>query len=252
MNESPTLLCHTCFLSAPAINWARNPSSVSGAGIKPTGIADVYSKFRPVKRVSPLKHQPEVSDAEADGKNEERRVNVSVSLCDAQGLKSRAGGTGALFGDLEHYDLDMDEILDVPYIKSSQQVATLPRVASEKKTSGSACFKGASLTHAESLSGTQFWPDIRKSKSTDLGFERSVGSDSDRLFSDLPFPDTPTHKAGSPGDCPANPPHGAKGTRQDKSWSGSRAFGELDEETKRSQNIMNVVREGQISLLVRG
>ncbi|KAA0714506.1 Synphilin-1 [Triplophysa tibetana] len=234
---------------APAINWARNPSSVSGAGIKPTGIADVYSKFRPVKRVSPLKHQPEVSDAEADGKNEERRADVSVSLCDAQGLKSRAGGTGALFGDLEHYDLDMDEILDVPYIKSSQQVATLPRAASEKKTSGSAGFKGASFTHAESLSGTQFWPDIRKSKSTDLGFERSVGSDSDRLFSGLPFPDTPTHKAGSPGDCPTNPPHGAKGTRQDKSWPGSRAFGELDEETKRSQNIMNVVREGQISLL---
>lgn len=244
---------------APAINWSRNASSLGGAGIKPTGIADVYSKFRPVKRVSPLKHQPEVSDAEADGKSAEQRVEASVSPCDAQGLKSRASGTGALFGDLEHYDLDMDEILDVPYIKSSQQMATLPRVASEKKASGSAGIKGSSLTHAESLSGTQFcvlspvsWPDIRKSKSTDPDRSASSlhGSDSDRLFSGLPFPDTPTHNAGTPGDSPGNPvaafpPHGAKAT----SWPGSRAFGEFDEETKKNQNIMNVVREGQISLL---
>lgn len=219
--------------------------------------------------MSPLKHQPEVSEAEADGKNGEQHVDVSVSPCDAQGFKSRAGGTGALFGDLEHYDLDMDEILDVPYIKSSQQMATLPRVASEKKTTtttaaaASAGIRGSSLTHSESLSGTQFcvlspvsWPDIRKSRSIDPEFlggsDRSAGSlhasDSDRLFSGLPLPDTPTHKAGSPGD---SPPHGAKGTRQDKSWPGSRAFGEFDEETKKSQNIMNVVREGQISLLVR-
>lgn len=225
----------------------------------------MYSKFRPVKRVSPLKHQPEVSDAEADGKSVEQRVDASVSPCDAQGLKSRACGTGALFGDLEHYDLDMDEILDVPYIKSSQQMATLPRVASEKKTtaavaSGSAGIKSSSLTHAESLSGTQFcvlspvsWPDIRKSKSMDPEFLSSAsslhGSDSDRLFSGLPFPDTPTHKAAA--DSSGNPPHGAKATRQDKSWPGSRAFGEFDEETKKSQNIVNVVREGQMSLLVR-
>lgn len=38
---------------------------------------------------------------------------------------------------------------------------------------------------------------------------------------------------------------------------GSRGFGggaggELDEETKKNQNIMNIVREGQISLLVSG
>lgn len=30
------------------------------------------------------------------------------------------------------------------------------------------------------------------------------------------------------------------------------AGGEVDEETKKNQNIINIVREGQISLLVRG
>nr|XP_055024730.1 synphilin-1 isoform X1 [Misgurnus anguillicaudatus] len=259
---------------APAINWARSASTLSGAGLKPTGIADVYSKFRPVKRVSPLKHQPEVSDTEADGKNGEQSVDgqkedASVSPHDGQALKSKACGTGAPFGDLEHYDLDMDEILDVPYIKSSQQMATLPRAASEKRTSGSGSsdrcqtLKGSSLTHAESLGGTQFcvlspvsWPDMRKSKSMDpdylSGCDHSAsslhGSDAERLFADAS-----AHKAGTPSDSQGHPAmfplHASKGARQDKTWAGSRAFGEFDEETKKTQNIVNVVREGQISLL---
>lgn len=33
---------------------------------------------------------------------------------------------------------------------------------------------------------------------------------------------------------------------------GGGAGGEVDEETKKNQNIMNIVREGQISLLVSG
>ncbi|GAA6230485.1 synphilin-1 isoform X1 [Lates japonicus] len=53
---------------APAINWSRGVSSHSGGGIKPTGLAEVHSKFRPVKRVSPLKHQPETTDSDSDGK----------------------------------------------------------------------------------------------------------------------------------------------------------------------------------------
>ncbi|XP_051508618.1 synphilin-1-like [Myxocyprinus asiaticus] len=262
---------------APAINWARSAPSHSGTGIKPTGIADVYSKFRPVKRVSPLKHQPEVSETDADGKSGEQNAHVNKddsSITDVQGLKSKVCVNGAVFGELEHYDLDMDEILDVPYIKSSQQMATLPRVGSEKRSSSDQCHvvKDSSLTHTESFSsGTQFcvlspvnWPDMRKSKSVDqdylrtqaAGFEHSPNSlhasETDRLVSGLPFPDTPTHKprADSPGSQTTFPLQGGKAAaRQDKSWGGSRAFGECDEETKKNHNIINIVREGQISLL---
>lgn len=275
---------------APGINWGRSASSHSGSGIKPTGIADVYSKFRPVKRVSPLKHQPEVLDTETDskspGQNVEGNKEESSSKglqtgdtpCDVQGLKSKAIANGALFGELEHYDLDMDEILDVPYIKSSQQMATLPRVASEKRTSGSSAgdrclgIKASSLSHSESLAGgTQYcvlspvnWPDMRKSKSMDLraqtvGYDLSPSSlhcsksEAGKLLPSRPFPDTPTHKAGADasGSQPSIPNQGSAVGRLDssKSWSGSRAFVECDEETKKSQNIINIVREGQISLL---
>ncbi|MCJ8735025.1 hypothetical protein PDJAM_G00242220 [Pangasius djambal] len=275
---------------APGINWSRSASSHSGSGIKPTGIADVYSKFRPVKRVSPLKHQPEVLDTEADSKSPGQNVEgndspkalqASVSPCDVQALKCKSIGNGALFGELEHYDLDMDEILDVPYIKSSQQMATLPRAASEKRTSGSSAtdrcvgLKASSLAHAENLSsGTQFcvlppvnWSDMRKSKSMDpdylraqtVGYDHSPGSlhrsisEADKLLSGRPFPDTPTHKVGS--DTSVSQPlfhvQGGSVGRLDNSkpWSSPKAFGECDEETKKSHNIINIVREGQISLL---
>ncbi|KAK2899240.1 hypothetical protein Q8A67_010658 [Cirrhinus molitorella] len=226
---------------APSINWARNAASHGGAGIKPTGIADVYSKFRPVKRVSPLKHQPEESEPEAEGKSGDQSAEAGKE--DACAVKTKGlPVNGALFGELEHYDLDMDEILDVPYIKSSQQTATLPR---EKRSAGA---KGATLTHSESLSGgTQFcvlspvnWPDIRKSKSVDQDYLRAQsarGAEPDALSSGLDKAD------GGPSAFPLQP---AKGPRQDKPW---RAFGEADEEAKKTQNILNIVREGQISLL---
>ncbi|XP_050973658.1 synphilin-1 [Labeo rohita] len=226
---------------APSINWARSAASHGGAGIKPTGIADVYSKFRPVKRVSPLKHQPEESEPETEGKSGEQSAEAGKE--DACAVKSKGLPlNGALFGELEHYDLDMDEILDVPYIKSSQQTATLPH---DKRSAGA---KGATLTHSESLSGgTQFcvlspvnWPDIRKSKSVDQDYLRAQsahGSEPDTLLSGLDKAD------GGPSTFPLQP---AKGPRQDKPW---RSFGEADEEAKKTQNILNIVREGQISLL---
>lgn len=249
----------------------------------------MYSKFRPVKRVSPLKHQPEVLDTEADSKlpvqnvegNKEesssKGFHTGMSPCDVQGLKCKGIGSGALFGELEHYDLDMDEILDVPYIKSSQQMATLPRAASEKRASGSSAgIKASSLSHSESMGGgTQFcllspvnWPDMRKSKSMDadylraqtVGYDHSPSSlhcsvtEADKLLSGRPFPDTPTHKAGTDttGSQPLFPLQGGSAGRLDssKSWSSSRTHGECDEDTKKSQNIINIVREGQISLLV--
>ena len=150
--------------AAPAINWSRGVSSHSGGGIKPTGLAEVHSKFRPVKRVSPLKHQPETTDSDSDGKvqgqgqglglgepgegskddpSTEKPTQPSTSS-DGSGGKGKSLGSGVgvvggnnpqvLFGELEHYDLDMDEILDVPYIKSSQQMSTLPRVPHDKRS----------------------------------------------------------------------------------------------------------------------
>lgn len=148
--------------AAPAINWTRGVSSHSSGGIKPTGLAEVHSKFRPVKRVSPLKHQPETTDSESDSKvqsqglglgepgegskddpSSDKPTHASTSSDGlggkSKGLGSSVGGVGgnnpqALFGELEHYDLDMDEILDVPYIKSSQQMSTLPRVPHDKRS----------------------------------------------------------------------------------------------------------------------
>uniref|UniRef100_A0A3Q1EYE2 Synuclein, alpha interacting protein n=1 Tax=Acanthochromis polyacanthus TaxID=80966 RepID=A0A3Q1EYE2_9TELE len=124
--------------------------------IKPTGLAEVHSKFRPVKRVSPLKHQPENTDSDSDGKAENQGLvlgepaeggkddpgsdkpsnapNPSSDGPKPKGLGGGGGNPQALFGELEHYDLDMDEILDVPYIKSSQQMSTLPRVPHDKRS----------------------------------------------------------------------------------------------------------------------
>ncbi|NP_001107108.1 synphilin-1 isoform X1 [Danio rerio] len=207
---------------ALAINWPRSAASHSGAGLKPTGIADVYSKFRPVKRVSPLKHQPEETQTqtETEGKSSETDTPSGKE----EPSKSRGLINQALFGELEHYDLDMDEILDVPYIKCTQQAATLPRAPSAGNTH--------TLVHSESLSsGTQFCvlsPVMRKSKSADLraqslGFENT-------------HEQIPDSKTGADG--------GHASRKQARGVSR-----EVDEEAKKSQNILNIVRDGQISLL---
>uniref|UniRef100_A0A671KTX9 Synphilin-1 alpha-Synuclein-binding domain-containing protein n=1 Tax=Sinocyclocheilus anshuiensis TaxID=1608454 RepID=A0A671KTX9_9TELE len=200
---------------APSINWARSAASHGGAGIKPTGVADVYSKFRPVKRVSPLKHQPQESEPEAEGKSSKEDKSRGLPM------------NGALFGELEHYDLDMDEILDVPYIKSSQQTASL-----KKRSAGS---KGATLVLSESLLSPVSWPHMRKSKSVDQDYLRAQSAHGSEP--DLDKPD---------GGSAAFPLQPAKAPKQDKPW---RTFGEADEEAKKTQNILNIVREGQISLL---
>ncbi|AWP07725.1 putative synphilin-1-like [Scophthalmus maximus] len=346
---------------APAINWSRGVSSHGGGGIKPTGLAEVHSKFRPVKRVSPLKHQPETTDSDSDGKvqglgqglgqgpglgdpGEDRKEDPGSdkpgqsSSSDGPGGKAKGpvgtgtgtgvgvvgGGTNpqALFGELEHYDLDMDEILDVPYIKSSQQMSTLPRVPHDKRSvTGSNLgggtlergrgggLKSATLSHNDplSLGGSSSqtpycvlspvkWSDLRKSKSMDpdlhllqrsqpgAGYQPellssgllscssslSSFSDADKLLSARVYPDSQTQR---PGVEPAGGPGlmfplpGCSVGRQDGSkprapapggggGGGPRGFGggggggaELDEETKKNQNIINIVREGQISLL---
>lgn len=107
-----------------------------------------------MKRVSPLKHQPETPDSESDGKLQNQGLGepgegnkddpsfdkptpASTSTDGSEGKAKGVIGANdpqALFGELEHYDLDMDEILDVPYIKSSQQMSTLPRVPHDKRS----------------------------------------------------------------------------------------------------------------------
>ncbi|XP_069562022.1 synphilin-1 [Brachyistius frenatus] len=336
---------------APAINWSRGISSHSGGGIKSAGLAEVHSKFRPVKRVSPLKHQPETPESDSDGKSHglvlgepcestkddpspDKPTSASTSSDGPRG-KAKAPPVGgnnpqALFGELEHYDLDMDEILDVPYIKSSQQMSTLPRVSHDKHTvmgsnlgggtlersrGGGGGLKSSDLPHNEPLSlgssssssQTQYcvlspgkWSDLRKSKSMDPDHHRSPGgggyqpellssgllscssslssfSDADKMLSVRVYPDAQSLRPGveRPGGNSdlMYPLPGCGVSRQDssKTWAppgpggggggssgggGPRGFGggggaggEVDEETKKNQNIINIVREGQISLL---
>ncbi|KAL4660877.1 synphilin-1-like [Arapaima gigas] len=268
----------------PPLNWSRGIPSHGGNGIKPTGIADVHSKFRPVKRVSPLKHQPEVSDTETDnkgqnveGNKEDASDKTNVSCSDSQAFKSKGGGP--LFGELEHYDLDMDEILDVPYIKSNQQMSTLPRVAPEKKSVGSSAGdrghvgKTPALPHSETLGAlTQYCvlspvkgPEVRKSKSMESEFLRhpnvgfghshvqsspscSKAADAEKLLPSRTFMEPRVPKAGASvpgGQAPMFPMSGCTGA----AWGGPRVHGECDEDAKKAQNIINIIRGGQISLL---
>ncbi|XP_008334693.1 synphilin-1 isoform X2 [Cynoglossus semilaevis] len=333
----------------PAINWSRSVSSLSGGGgIKPTGLPEVHSKFRPVKRVSPLKHQPETTETDSDGskvqgqgpgepgegskddpsseKPSQTSAPSEVSVGKVKGLGGVGGDTGgnnpeALFVELEHYDLDMDEILDVPYIKSSQQMSTLPRISHDKRSvtgtnlgggtlernrGGGGGLKSSMLSHNEPLSlggssssQTQYcvlspvtWSDLRKSKSMDPdlhhlhrslargGYQQellssghlscsssfSSFSDADKLLSARVFPDSQTQRPSLEQLGLMHSLPGCGVARQDgsKSWTvgsgvvpgvggGPRGFlgggGEMDEEAKKNQNIMNIIREGQISLL---
>ncbi|KAM3611293.1 uncharacterized protein V6R79_016146 [Siganus canaliculatus] len=334
---------------APAINWSRGVSSHNSGGIKPTGLPEVHSKFRPVKRVSPLKHQPETNESDSDGKvqgqgsgeagegSKDELSSDKPASTSSDGLDGKSKGLGgsvgvvggnnpqALFGELEHYDLDMDEILDVPYIKSSQQMSTLPRVPHDKRSvtgsnlSGGTLernrgggLKSSALPHNEPLSlgssssQTAYcvlspvkWSDLRKSKSMDpdlhhlhrspagggyqpellssglLSCSSSLSSfsDADKLLSARVYPDSQTQRPGveppsstglmySLSGCsvgrpdtskPWTPGSGGGGGGVGGGSSIPRGFGggggEVDEETKKNQNIINIVREGQISLL---
>ncbi|KAJ4922466.1 hypothetical protein JOQ06_019561 [Pogonophryne albipinna] len=280
---------------APAINWSRSVSSLSSGGIKPTGLAEVHSKFRPA------------GEASKDDPNSDKPTHASTS---SEGPGGKVdGGSGevvggnnpqALFGELEHYDLDMDEILDVPYIKSSQQMSTLPRVPHDKRSvTGSNLgggtlgggtlgggtlertrgggLKSSTLPHNEPLSlgsssQTPYcvlspvkWSDLRKSKSMDpdlhslhrppagggyqselvssgiLSCSSSLSSfsDADKLLSARVYTDSQRQSVDPPGGGPGMmfPLPGCSVGRQDASmpW--------------KNQNIINIVREGQMSLL---
>ncbi|XP_019721510.1 synphilin-1 isoform X5 [Hippocampus comes] len=330
--------------AAPPINWSRGVASHVGmVGIKPAGATEAHSKFRPVKRVSPLKHHPETREeppgwdakvqdrergaGEARPAAKDHRLPSNVAggkMVDAAGpglAGANQGGNPGVLGELEHYDLDMDEILDVPFIKSSgQQMSTLPR-ALDKRLAGAGNAGAATLERQQRQhkkdddSGKNApaqmcvpsplkWSDLRKSKSLDPdpqhlprsqssgGFQHPLhhphlhhhqeaaalsssssllsGSsslssfpDGDKLLSARVYPEAQSHNQDQrpPG---LEPPAGGAGVlfpllaKQDtaKLWGPAGGGGagrvgavEVDEEVKKKHNIINIVREGQISLL---
>ncbi|XP_063310196.1 synphilin-1 isoform X2 [Pelobates fuscus] len=274
--------------SVSSNTWSCGVSSLIGNTQKPTGIADVYSKFRPVKRVSPLKHQPESpQNNESDDQKEEKEENEknvesekipdSVSD-DIVGFKSKTIQPSVLLGELEHYDLDMDEILDVPYIKSSQPMTLFTRVASEKRTSsiypGKA--KAGPTGNLENLSAnaTQFCvlspvknsgqpsvldqgrhssgglehsqssiqcSSVHESEYHSNGFLNRTLSDSNAQKGEKSMPNGQLrafHLQAATADSQLD------GLNGNLNWSYTEG-----EDMKKNKSILNIVKEGQISLL---
>lgn len=273
---------------------------------KPTGIADVYSKFRPVKRVSPLKHQPETlenneSDDQKNQKTEYQKGSESdpgpqpeeLSPGDREGIpQSKSTEPSTLLGELEHYDLDMDEILDVPYIKSNQQLASFTKVTSEKRILGlcttinglssKACSTG---TPENSPSNMTPFCVLSPVKSPHLRKASSVVRDQQKLSTEEAESSPPLVKCGSAyepenqskdflnktfsdphsrkvekamPDCQLRAFHLQSSATETKleeqiggmNWTSSQGPEERSEYLKKVKSILNIVKEGQISLLV--
>uniref|UniRef100_A0A8C3YBM8 Synphilin-1 n=1 Tax=Catagonus wagneri TaxID=51154 RepID=A0A8C3YBM8_9CETA len=302
-------LCRRCDAqsedrSVSSSSWNCGVSTLITSGQKPTGIADVYSKFRPVKRVSPLKHQPETlenneSDDQKNQKTEYQKGGDSdpgpppeeLSPRDGEGgPQSKSTESSTLLGELEHYDLDMDEILDVPYIKSSQQLASFTKVASEKRIlglcttvnglSGKACSAGSAENSPSNV--TPFCV-LSPVKSPYLRKAPSVVRDQQKLSPEESETSPAPVKCGSTCESEnqskdflnksCSDPHGRKvdkavpdcqlrafhlqSSAEPKldeqvggvNWTGSQGPEERSEYLKKVKSILNIVKEGQISLL---
>ncbi|XP_075035288.1 synphilin-1 isoform X2 [Mixophyes fleayi] len=287
-------LCRRCDTqnedrSVSSANWSCGVSSLISNTQKPTGIADVYSKFRPVKRVSPLKHQPESPKInESDDQKEEKEENekngestkTTEKDCvpgDNGGFKCKSSEPGILLGELEHYDLDMDEILDVPYIKSSQPLTLFTKVASEKRTSsiyplskGKACPMGT--LENMTPSATQFCvlsPVKNSAQSTVLdqgrhssgGLELSQSSIQcssvhepeyhNKSFLNRTLSDSHAQKLEKPmPNCQLRALHLQAADTQLDGINGNLNWNYSEgEDMKKIKSILNIVKEGQISLL---
>uniref|UniRef100_A0A8C6WHK9 Synuclein, alpha interacting protein n=1 Tax=Neogobius melanostomus TaxID=47308 RepID=A0A8C6WHK9_9GOBI len=237
-------ICLPAVCPAPVINWSRGASSHG---------PDVHSKFRPVKRVSPLKHHPETDSGEPkdatgpapgpkdDPIPEKAPAAASANVTVPAPKHRPPGAPHSLFGELEHYDLDMDEILDVPYIKSSPMSTTLPRTAAGTLERNQRGFCVLSPVK---------WSDLRKSRSVDpdLHHLQRPGAAAGKLLSARVFPDVQRASGEAGGSSLMFAQAGGTAARPDtsKPWAPAP---EMDEETKRNNNILNIVREGQVSLL---
>ncbi|KAJ6669698.1 hypothetical protein lerEdw1_000247 [Lerista edwardsae] len=281
-------------------NWSSGVSTLLGNAQKPTGIADMYSKFRPVKRVSPLKHQPESSENNEsdDQKNQKMEYQKGSDSQPAtqdgdqnpgngESLKTKCVESGVLLGELEHYDLDMDEILDVPYIKSSQQLSAFTKAAPEKRIlsvystlnglSGKTCSAGN--TEKAQAGMTQFCV-LSPVKSSQLRKAQPIVPDQHKhLAEELEFPQ-PLVKCGAVHEPEAQAKGFLNRTFADKAektipncqlrtfhlqasvtenkhdeltsninWGSSGGPEERNEDVKKIKSILNIVKEGQISLL---
>ncbi|XP_048359501.1 synphilin-1 isoform X1 [Sphaerodactylus townsendi] len=281
-------------------NWSSGVSTLLGNAQKPTGIADMYSKFRPVKRVSPLKHQPENSENnESDDQKNQKMEYQKGSDCqpvaqigdqnpgNRESLKTRCVEPGVLLGELEHYDLDMDEILDVPYIKSSQQLAAFNKAAPEKRIlsvysklnglSSKTCPAGSM---EKSPTGMTPLCVLSPVKSSQLRKAKPIFPDQHKhLTEDVEF-SQPLVKCGSAHESETQTTGCLNRTFPDKiektipncqlrafplqatvtenkhdelnsntNWSNSGSLEEKAEDTKKIKSILNIVKEGQISLL---
>ncbi|KAG8516724.1 Synphilin-1, partial [Galemys pyrenaicus] len=286
-------------------SWNCGVSTLIANAQKPTGIADVYSKFRPVKRVSPLKHQPETLDSNEsdDPKNQKmdyQKGGDSDPGPQPEELNSGEGEGGpqsqssepsTLLGELEHYDLDMDEILDVPYIKSSQQLASLTKGTSEKRIlglcttinglSGKTCSTGSAENSPSNM--TPFCvlspvksPHLRKASSVirdqpKLSTEECESSSpvvkccsvyesesQSKEFLNKTFSDAHSRKVEKAmPDCQLRafqlPPSATEPKVEEHlggmNWTNSQGPEERNEYLKKVKSILNIVKEGQISLL---
>uniref|UniRef100_H0WV62 Synphilin-1 n=1 Tax=Otolemur garnettii TaxID=30611 RepID=H0WV62_OTOGA len=279
-------------------SWNCGVSTLITNTQKPTGIADVYSKFRPVKRVSPLKHQPETlenneSDDQKNQKAEYQKGEESDPGPPPEELGPRDGAGGppgkssepsTSLGELEHYDLDMDEILDVPYIKSSQQLPSFTKVASEKRIlglcttinglSGKACSLGSSENSPSTMAPFCVLSPV---KSPHLRKPLTVIRDPHKFSAEepqsspplakcgsayepetLPFSDSHSHKVEKAvPDCQLRAFHLQSAPAEPKpeeqvnglTWTSSQGLEERSEYVKKVKSILNIVKEGQISLL---
>ncbi|KAM8960779.1 synphilin-1 [Pelodytes ibericus] len=272
--------------SVSSSTWSCGVATLIGNTQKPTGIADVYSKFRPVKRVSPLKHQPESPQInESDDQKEEKEENernvdpekTTDSIAgDDVNFKSKNIESRGLLNELEHYDLDMDEILDVPYIKSSQPMTLFTRVASEKRTSSIYPVKGKTgpIGNLENMpaNATQFCilsPVKNSAQSSVLDQSRHSSGGLELSQSSIhcsSVHDSEYHNKGFLNRTLSDS-HAQKGEKNMPNCQ-LRAFhlqaatvdSQLDglngnwtcpegEDMKKIKSILNIVKEGQISLL---
>ncbi|KAM9252701.1 synphilin-1 [Dugong dugon] len=291
--------------SVSSSSWNCGVSTLITNTQKPTGIADVYSKFRPVKRVSPLKHQPETLENNENDDQKSQKVEYQkedepeqgpqpeeLNAGDGQGgLPGKGTEPGTLLGELEHYDLDMDEILDVPYIKSSQQLASFTKVTSEKRIlglcttinglSGKACSTGSAENSLCNLApfcvlSPVKSPHLRKASSVvrdkqKLSTEESESSpplvkcssayepeNQSKDFLHKTFSDSHSRKVEKAiPDCQHRAFHLQASASEPKpeeqisglNWTCSQGPEERSEYLKKAKSILNIVKEGQISLL---
>nr|XP_060617940.1 synphilin-1 isoform X3 [Anolis sagrei ordinatus] len=106
-------------------NWSLGVSTLLGNGQKPTGIADVYSKFRPVKRVSPLKHQPESSENNESDDQKNQKAAVTENKQDDSNSNANWNSSGGL----EERNENMKKNKSILNIVKEGQISLLPHHA---------------------------------------------------------------------------------------------------------------------------